>query len=650
MRKIYRHPGFLPFMTILVTSVAAGAMLASCATSSQVADPSPTAVSPDGKANALEALTLTRSIQENLTGLALETPESRERIIREAQAFASVRGKGRKGAPLRKARVDECQKALAEAAEAQESATDLPADGADSEDDIGIPLANATEVPVVAEIPESADAYDALFCRLWIESTGARPPRPKRTPSLSKTPWGRKRLQDLKTAIASARIERLADASDSEIRQALKKSPNISKLRPLVEKALDNRACVPTALLTGLGHKTEENFPDPDYRDLAQALYSRSVECGNDDAAGRAAYRLGLLQIWEERYAEAEKTLEWLSRNPAAVDYASRITYWRFFCAKQTGNVAIRDQMKEKLSKDYHLTLHGLITVGPKPTDNKPMVAFSSKTHPQLNASVRVAEALIEQGLERDAISALEPVLDGISAAEPAFQLYVGLVLKRAGDSIRKFKVLTGLYRDNPGMISRESLEMLFPLHRFEMVRSYEQKADPYLMISLIRQESAFNDRARSPVGARGLMQLMPATARRMERVSKNDLYNPTTNIRLGVRFFSHLTNRYGGEAELALAAYNAGPMNVDTWQNRYPVSNRMLFVDLIPFRETREYVASIARNYYWYKKLYEAAPETAQTGPTPIGVSGVSGVSGALDRQPSLQSPKFSFFKLFDS
>lgn len=77
--------------------------------------------------------------------------------------------------------------------------------------------------------------------------------------------------------------------------------------------------------------------------------------------------------------------------------------------------------------------------------------------------------------------------------------------------------------------------------------------------------------------------------------------------MRLGVRFFSHLLDRYSGDVELALAAYNAGPDRVDEWMRRYPfVENPMLFVDLIPFKETREYVASIARNYYWYLKLYE--------------------------------------------
>ena len=75
--------------------------------------------------------------------------------------------------------------------------------------------------------------------------------------------------------------------------------------------------------------------------------------------------------------------------------------------------------------------------------------------------------------------------------------------------------------------------------------------------------------------------------------------------MRIGTQFFSKMLERFDGNVEFALAAYNAGPERVDEWRKRYPVSDRLLFLDLIPFKETREYVASIARNYYWYTRLY---------------------------------------------
>lgn len=594
------HPQFISTLPLLISAALLGAAFPACASRAPV-PPSPAAVpvaasvSPPESSPGPGQSDLGQSIQDNLTGLALETPADRERIEREATALANSH-KGRGGSAIRRSRVQSCQK------------------------------------------DEPKDAYEAVFCHLWLEASGLHHEHgPKHPLRLSSTWAGRKRLKALERAVTAGDLSALSQASESEIHETIKKAPAGMHLRPLIEAALDNHACTSSTLLTGLGLKSEESFPDPDYRELAEALYARSGECGTNAASAKGLYRLGLLQIWDQNYAAAAKTLAKLTDSPDAADYRSRVVYWIYFCAKQTGDVALRDKMKGLLGKEYHLTLHGLITVGPKPTDNHPNVIFVSATRPQFNATVRVAEALLEQDARHDAIAALEPIVDELTEAEPSFQLYVGLLLMRAGDSVHKFKLLTGLYRDYPGLISRDSLEMLFPLHRFEVVQHYGQKADPYLMISLMRQESAFNDRARSPVGALGLMQLMPKTARRMEHISRNALYDPNVNIRLGVRFFSRLNERYGGESDLALAAYNAGPENVDIWQTRYPVSNRLLFVDLIPFRETREYVASIARNYFWYKKLYEEER---------VPSSSASALPGG---QPQ-QQEKFTFFKLFDS
>ena len=137
---------------------------------------------------------------------------------------------------------------------------------------------------------------------------------------------------------------------------------------------------------------------------------------------------------------------------------------------------------------------------------------------------------------------------------------------------------------------------------------------NPLLIAALIRQESAFQDNARSRVGALGLMQLMPATARLLDHtVRKKQLMDPDTNVRVGVKYFEALVDRYNGDVEYALAAYNAGAVVVDKWQKRYEVKNRLLFLDLIPFAETRNYVTLIGRNYYWYTKIY--AEQLKQAG-----------------------------------
>jgi len=130
---------------------------------------------------------------------------------------------------------------------------------------------------------------------------------------------------------------------------------------------------------------------------------------------------------------------------------------------------------------------------------------------------------------------------------------------------------------------------------------------DPLVVLSLIRQESVFNPAARSPVGARGLMQLMPATARRMKRsVGERQLNNPATNLEVGTKYFNLLMKRYDNNLVYSLAAYNAGEGRVDRWKNNLFNDDWMFTknVETIPFLETRNYVKLISRNIFFYKLL----------------------------------------------
>ncbi|WP_048308228.1 transglycosylase SLT domain-containing protein [Halomonas sp. PR-M31] len=122
---------------------------------------------------------------------------------------------------------------------------------------------------------------------------------------------------------------------------------------------------------------------------------------------------------------------------------------------------------------------------------------------------------------------------------------------------------------------------------------------DPFLLMGIARRESAFNNEAISPVGARGLMQLMPGTAALVSRQigsanpSLEGLFDPEVNIRLGSTYIRDMLKRYRGNRLAATAAYNAGPGRVDRWLRESP-DEFDLFVESIPFRETRDYVQAV--------------------------------------------------------
>ncbi len=154
-----------------------------------------------------------------------------------------------------------------------------------------------------------------------------------------------------------------------------------------------------------------------------------------------------------------------------------------------------------------------------------------------------------------------------------------------------------------------DNLDIRFPVIFKDIVmrnaRQYD--VDPDWVYAVIRQESAFLHNARSPVGAQGMMQIMPATGKLLARQMKipaptpRDLATPETNIRMGVFYLSDLLKQFNGNMILATASYNAGPHRAKAWQPKYGAMEGDIWVDTIPFKETREYV----KNILAYQAIY---------------------------------------------
>ena len=155
--------------------------------------------------------------------------------------------------------------------------------------------------------------------------------------------------------------------------------------------------------------------------------------------------------------------------------------------------------------------------------------------------------------------------------------------------------------------------ENFFPYKYQEYVDRYssEYNLDPLFVLAVIKTESKFDDDAQSHKNAVGLMQITVDTgewaAKEMgfSTFSKDDLYNEEYNIRMGCWYLRRLNDTFDGDLDLTIAAYNAGPTNVQTWLENKKYSSDGKSIDYIPFGETKKYVDKVNTYYQVYEYLY---------------------------------------------
>lgn len=168
-------------------------------------------------------------------------------------------------------------------------------------------------------------------------------------------------------------------------------------------------------------------------------------------------------------------------------------------------------------------------------------------------------------------------------------------------------------YFEDPTLI-RQVQQINYPLVRpADMWRLTKQyNVDPWLMMGLMRQESAYRETVRSWVGAIGYIQVMPATGAKVAYLlneasySPQNLENPQTNLQYGIFYFSKLMERFDNSYPLAVGSYNGGPHNMSRWyRNRMGTWEMDTFVEHIPYDETRRYIKKVTGHYSHYVNLY---------------------------------------------
>lgn len=297
----------------------------------------------------------------------------------------------------------------------------------------------------------------------------------------------------------------------------------------------------------------------------------------------------------------------------------ARGAYWAGEASAALGRADIARQWYD-IAARYHMTYYGQLASsalgnnGMIPGMQPPTIDAQSKQRFDSREKVQAAKIFSQAGMRREAsafIGALAEELD-----RPGDYLMLAALSER----LEHFHDALRIAKQGVGK------NIYLPDHAYPSILPvmHDIETEWALVHALIRQESAFDYQAVSPAGARGLMQLMPATAREVSRrngISHRTSWltgNPKHNVRLGSAYLEQMLARYDGSYPLALAAYNGGPGRVDRWLAQYgdPRTGQIGMIDwieLIPVYETRNYVQRVLENTYVYRQKFKNIQEGAE-------------------------------------
>jgi len=368
-----------------------------------------------------------------------------------------------------------------------------------------------------------------------------------------------------------------------------------------------------------------------DYPTAIQYYSELAARFPGDKNAAAAHWRSGWLSYRSGLYKDAERIFdEQIQDYPSAVETVSAL-YWR-------GRLyETQDHQAASAAANYRTIIHAyqhffyaqmarqrLSALGAtQPASDPQLDRFQPvplphlvDTFPEDSPHLAKARLLANAGLNEYIAQEIKADPDSASwSALAEAQIYSSY-----GET---YRAVRSLKRALPGSASAsiESIPLvywriLFPEPWWDTIQAESAKnnLDPYLVASLIRQESEFDPSAISHANAYGLMQLLPAVGRTMAHqegitsFQTFQLLDPAMNIRLGTRYLRQMLDRFGGVQEYALAAYNAGDYRVADWEAAGPYSGIDEFVESIPFTETREYVEAILRNEATYRAIDEYA------------------------------------------
>jgi soluble lytic murein transglycosylase len=388
----------------------------------------------------------------------------------------------------------------------------------------------------------------------------------------------------------------------------------LTGLRPATESEAAEAAWLRARTLEEMERFAEAGVA---YRAVAQRYPTREV-------AGAALWRAGWLawQRGDVRSAEAD----WLRAGevPGGRGYRLAALYWAGRAREHLAGRSAAERLYRRVLAEAPRSYYGVLA-------GRRVAKSKLPAEPAGEPAVRLPGDP-QRAIADDPGFARVDLLRRIGLGEFALQELDEVLRASLGDPVRLYGISGAYARDeryhlalrilrrhfsglaasgHPGL-PRAFWEMLYPFPWREEVSEEARRAgiDPFLVAAVIREESSYHPRALSRAGARGLMQLMPATAQPMAEVrglpfQDGDLLDdPRVNLHLGTTFLAALLREFI-EPRLALAAYNAGPARVRQWWQARRTSDLEAFVELIPFDETRQYVKRVMLSWEEYRRIY---------------------------------------------
>ena len=348
----------------------------------------------------------------------------------------------------------------------------------------------------------------------------------------------------------------------------------------------------------------------------ASANYGKAVTAAPGSAIGmEAGMRMGAIAYLAGNYTNAARSFE-QQLGTRAGSARQRAGYWTALTLERSGAKARADSLLRDVVQQNPLSYYGM-RAAERIDAPSPRRKFAPAPAPAPETRLRIENALLRLDILREL-----KLGDAATYENDRVQRHLGATgeagyalaeaLNERGELLRGIRMGRAIERS----VEQTNERLLRIIHPFPYRDIIEREArrnglDPYFVVALIRQESLFNPRARSGPGAIGLMQVMPRTGTQVARnlgirnFKPEMLEDPAINVRIGTVILADLIRSYNGRTVDVLIAYNAGGGRLSRWRRHAEYRDPELFIERIPYEETRDYVRIVQENAFNYRVLY---------------------------------------------